>query len=127
MKEIDIIYNRFGDPELRLLGDGRLVSFNGQNYGFINGTNVYAYDGIHVGFFERGILRDHYGHTVGFGENPTDTFKPLLPLKRLKPLPGLIQLPPLRPLTQLPPLPSLKSFYWSSFLPHELFLKENSP
>jgi uncharacterized protein YifE (UPF0438 family) len=35
MQAIDVIYNRYGYPELRLLDNGRLVTFGGKSAGFL--------------------------------------------------------------------------------------------
>ncbi len=121
MDEIDIIYNRYGEPRLRLFVSGRLIDFVGRNIGFLDQDNLYNYNGQHVGWCEGGIIRDHDGLCVGFGEIVTDVAHPLLPLKQLRPLPGLPQPEPLRPLKSLPPLKPLKSFNWSELDPVSLF------
>lgn len=121
MNEIDTIYNRYGEPRLRLFDNGRFVDFAGRNIGFLDGDNLYNYNGQHVGWYEGGIMRDHDGLCVGFGEVISDSTHPLPPLKQLKPLPGLPQLEPLRPLKSLPPLKPLKSFNWSELDPMSLF------
>lgn len=117
----DTIYNRFGEPRLRLFENGRLVDFSGRNIGFTDKDNAYNYNGQHVGWYENGILRDHDGFCVGFGEIATDTIHPLLPLKQLKYLPSLPELEPLRPLKSLAPLKPLKNFSWSELDPVSLF------
>ncbi len=117
----DVIYNRYGEPRLRLSDDGRFIDFAGRNIGFLNEEHLYSYEGRHVGWYENGIIRDHDGQCVGFGEVVTDGIHPLLPLKQLKPLSGLPQLAPLRPLRMLPPLRPLKSFGWSELDPVSLF------
>lgn len=122
MTAADTIYDRYGQPILRMMSDGRLLDFYGQNIGFIEYGNAYNYSGQHVGWYEGGLLRDHSGYCVGFGENVTGTPRPLLPLRYLKPLPGLPQLRPLKPLKSLTPLRPLKSFGWSNIDPLELFL-----
>jgi hypothetical protein len=121
MIEIDTIYNRYGEPRLRLFDDGRLIDFDGRSMGFLNADNLYNYNGQHVGWYEGGIMRDHDGLCVGFGEIVADIIHPLLPLKQLKPLPSLEELEPLRPLTSLSPLKPLKSFGWSELDPISLF------
>lgn len=122
MNQIDTIYNRFGQPCLRVFDNGRIVDFKGRSIGFIYNENLYTYSGVHVGWYEGGIMRDHNGLCVGFGEFFTDSIHPLLPLKYLKPLPSLPSLEPLRPLRSLPPLKPLKSFGWSDYEPLDLFL-----
>lgn len=120
--ESDVIYNKNGKPLLRLLENGRFVSFNGRSVGFLEGENAYDYNGSHRGWYSSGILRDHNGLCVGFGEEVTDSIHPLLPLKHLKPLASLEDLEPLRPLTSLPPLKPLPAMKWSKYDPISLFL-----
>ncbi len=118
---IEVIYDRFGAPRVRIFENGNVTNFQGQHIGFIKGDCVYNYKGLQVGWYERGVLRDLNGNTSGFSENPTDIIKPLLPLRQLKPLAGLTQLAPLRPLTELRHLKPLRSFSWSQLEPEQLF------
>jgi hypothetical protein len=115
------IYDANGSAKLIILSNGRLVDFSGNSIGFIKSKHVYDYNGTHRGFFEGGILRDHFGCCVGFTGNATDSPHPFFPLKYLSPLPCLPSLEPLRPLTELPPLPSIKNMSWSSYNPLSLF------
>lgn len=85
INEIDIIYDRFGEPQIRILkqpGENRIVRWNGSPLGFMHNDGVFNYAGTRVGTYENGILRDTDGFTVGFGSNPTDEPYPLLPDKQ---------------------------------------------
>ncbi|OGN03286.1 MAG: hypothetical protein A2655_00450 [Candidatus Yanofskybacteria bacterium RIFCSPHIGHO2_01_FULL_43_42] len=117
----DIIYDIDGDPVLRLLNNGRFVTFDGESIGFLVGDNVYDYNGYHRGWFVGGTLRDHFGDCVGFGINVGNIAHPLFPLRKLPPLPSLVELEPLRPFTSLPPLKPLFSMSWSESNPISLF------
>jgi hypothetical protein len=119
--EIDTIYDRYGKPQLRLLGNGRLVDFNGKSIGFLQDNNLYNYDGKHVGWYEGGIMRDHQGYYVGFGERVTDYIHLLLPLKQLKPLATIPEIEPSRPILEIPPLHPLNFLRWSEINPIDLF------
>jgi hypothetical protein len=119
MARVDTIYDGNGTPCLQLFQNGRLVLFSGQSAGFLYKEHVYDYNGSHRGWYERGILRDHTGACVGFGEAPAG-IHPLLPLKRLRPLAGLTQLEPLRPLRSVPPLKPLAQIAWSNLDPLDL-------
>jgi hypothetical protein len=117
------IFDSRGQPVLRILANGRIVDFNGISIGFIRDINVYDYNGDHRGFFEGGILRDHSGCTVGFGDKVTSAVYPvLLPPKRPSPLLTDPELEPLRPLPQLPPIQPLSKPIWSNLEPLELFM-----
>lgn len=80
------------------------------------GFHVYGFSGKHLGWFVRGIVRDHDGNGVcGIeGTGGLTELEPLKGLKELKPLKGLKELPPLRPLLSL---------QWSS-VPCRLLLLE---
>jgi len=120
-QEIDVIYNRFGEPIFRVLTDGRIVTFAGKSAGFIEGDNLYNYKGKHVGWFSEGLVRDHHGHVVGFGENVTDSIHPFLPFKQFKPFRHFIQFEPFRPFKQFEPFRPFKSFGWSNISLENLF------
>lgn len=119
--EIDVIYNRYGEPVLRLLDNGRLVGFDGLSVGFLEGVNLYNYRGKHVGWFENGIMRDHDSECVGFGENVMDVPRPLLPFKQFKPFPAFVQFEEFRPFRQMAPFRTVKKYGWSELDPLTLF------
>lgn len=121
MKEVNVIYNRFGKPVLRLLSDGRLVTFQGKNMGFLVKDNLYNYKGKHVGWFADGLIRDHHGQVVGFGEAVADPIHPFLPFKQFKPFAGHVQYPPYRPYLQYEPYRPFKSYSWSNIPLENLF------
>ena len=120
-QEIDRIYDANGAPVLRLLDNGRLVGFDGSSIGFLNQGNVYDYNGIHRGWFHDGILRDHFGACVGFGQQVTTNTHPFFPFKQLAPLPSLVELEPLRPFKSFPPFKPFFGFQWSDYDPISLF------
>jgi 4-fold beta flower protein len=122
-QSIDVIYNRYGEPTLRLLGNGRFVDFDGESIGFLDGQNLYNYDGNHVGWFEKGIMRDHEGACVGFGEYPTDTPVPFLPFKQFIPFASFVESAPFRPFKEFVPFRSFKQFAWSEIEPRDLFFQ----
>jgi len=117
----DIIYNRTGQPRLRLLADDSLVDFSGRRIGFISGEHLYNYNGEHVGWYEGGMMRDNEGLSVGFGEQITDSTHPLLPIKRIKPVPGIVAIKPIKPIEAIPSIKPIKSYSWSELDPVSLF------
>ncbi len=117
MDENQVLYNRYGQPELLIIEGDRLVDFHGQSAGFISGTSVYNYSGRHVGWFESGILRDHYGNVVGFTQNATDSPGPILPIPNIPPIPSIPSIEPIRPIESIPPIEPIKTFNWSDDTP----------
>lgn len=124
MNEVDVIYNRYGEPVLRLLDNGRFVGFNGKSFGFLSGIHLYNYNGQHIGWFEGGIMRDLNGACVGFGEYPTDNPHPYLPYRQYKPYPAYVEYEPYRPYKQYPHYKPYKQYGWSDIEPGELFLNQ---
>lgn len=122
MQEVNIFYDRYGAPKLRLLRNDRLVSFSGKSIGFVNGPYLYNYRGQHVGWLEGDIMRDVNGNTVAFGKNPTDTPRPFLPFKQFRPFPAFVEFEPFRPYKQAPRFKPYKRFGWSPVNPITLFL-----
>jgi len=125
-REIDVFFDRFGAPKLRMLDNQRLVSVGGKSVGFISGPHLYNYRGQHVGWLEGGIMRDLNGHTVAFGENPADSPRPFLPFKQFKPYPSVVEFEPFRPFRQAPRFKPFKSYGWSPISPITLFLGEDN-
>ena len=121
MGEIDVIYNRFGKPIFRLFSNGRIVTFSGASAGFLLGDNLFNYNGKHVGWYAGGLVRDHQGHVVGFGEKVNDSTHPFLPFKQFKPFAGFVQFEPFRPFTQFEPFRPFKSLAWSNLSLEGLF------
>lgn len=117
----NIIFNRFGHPELCILDRGRLVDFHGTSAGFIDGNSIYDYTGRHIGWFENGIFRDHLGNVVGFTPDATDYPRPILPLTSIPPIPAIPAIELIRPIKSIPPIPPLKTFSWSVYTPIGLF------
>jgi hypothetical protein len=82
--------------------------WSGLPVAYISGTNIYGFNGKHLGWINQGIIYDHGGYGVGFFKNATTT------LTQLESLKGLKQLKPLRALKELEPLQPLFSIYWTN-------------
>lgn len=121
--ENDTIYDRYGKPILRLLDDGRFVDFGGQNIGYLDGQDIYNYQGKHIGWYDKGIIRDHIGNCAGFGEEITATMAPFPPFKQIKPIPAITRIEPIRPIPQIPPIRPYDTFMWSDKELIPLFLE----
>ena len=122
MPDIDTIYNQYGEPRLRLLENDRLVDFDGKSIGFIDDEDIYDYNGNHRGWYIGGLLRDHNGDCVGFGEEVTDTRYSFLPFKDFGPFPGFVEFEPFRPFKELAPYKPFFTIDWSTYDPISLFM-----
>jgi hypothetical protein len=121
-EHIEIIYDQYGTPVLRLFRNGRLVGFDGRSIGFVSSDkSVYDYSGNHKGWYSDDILRDHSGNCSGFGSAPSGTH-PLLPIKKIPRIPSIPNIEPIRPVRSIPPIPPIPSFAWSRLSPIDLIM-----
>lgn len=88
--------------------EATVFMWSGRPVAYISGTNIFGFNGKHLGWISQGILYDHEGYGVGFFKNATTT------LTQLESLKGLKQLKPLRSLKELEPLRPLFSSYWNN-------------
>ena len=121
MNFIEVIFDRYGAAHLRIRADGKVFNFAGQCIGFAREDAVFNYAGLQVGWLNGGMLRDLQGNTVGFGENPTDSPRPLLPIKQIKPIPSIPQIPPIPPIPETRHIRPIKTFSWSLLDPESIF------
>jgi hypothetical protein len=62
-------YDRHGQAQLFLYEEDRFISKNGRNIGWTIGSNVYSLIGMHVGWYENGILYDRHNKVIAFKLN----------------------------------------------------------
>ncbi|HTD99103.1 MAG TPA: hypothetical protein VK668_07430 [Mucilaginibacter sp.] len=63
------------------LWDGKPVAYLHQNF---TSTDIYGFNGKHLGWFEKGVLRDNSGHTVGVTKEASDKITAGESLKGIK-------------------------------------------
>lgn len=102
-KEISL-FDRDGDAVAYVDtdSDATIYLWGGKPVAYLDGANVYGFNGKHLGWFDEGIVWDHKGDGVGFVKgavNKLTNLEGLKGLKELKPLKSLKDLPPLKPLT----------------------------
>ena len=106
-----VAYLALDDEMTIYLWAGKPVAyFSGDNAGDFH---VYGFNGMHLGWFVGGIVRDHEG-------NAACAVKELLQLPELEPLKSLKQLKPLKSLTQLAPLRPIFTTSWG-YVPCRFF------
>lgn len=89
--------------------------WKGQPVAYLEKGSVWGFNGELLGWFAKGIIRDHDGYAVGCIKDAISmTYK-------LEPLKGLKKLTPLKSLQKLEPLKPLDKDKWSS-TPLSLFL-----
>lgn len=62
-------YDRQGKARLFLFESDRFISKNGRNLGWTFGNNVYSLIGMHIGWYESGILFDRNNSIIAFKLN----------------------------------------------------------
>lgn len=90
-----VFYNEFGVAVAYLHDDGiHIYLFDGKPVAYLHDDAVYSFNGKHLGWFEKGWVRDIEGACVFFTENAIGGL--LKPMKQMEPLKGLRQLKPLK-------------------------------
>ena len=88
--------------------DKSIYLWQGKPVAYLDGENIYGFNGKHLGWMDNGIVRDHDGNGVGFIQGAVNIVTQMEPLK------GLEQLEPLKGLEELQPLKPLYTDRWSS-------------
>lgn len=111
------LYNSTGEAVAYIDTDNdmNIYLWKGDPVAYLDGKSIYGFNGKHLGWLKRGIVRDNNGYAVGFMEGATNM---LTKLERLK---GLQKLEPLKSLQQLEPLEPLEKSQWAP-VPLEMYL-----
>ena len=56
--------------------------------------HVYGFNGLHLGWYERGVVRDHDGYVVGFQQGAMSKSTPYKRYKKSKPYKSSLKYPP---------------------------------
>jgi|ERR1035437_2592059 hypothetical protein len=94
--------------------DGKSIyTFGGEPVAYLDHESVYAYSGVHLGWFEKGLIRDHNGHVVFFTRSSSGG--PPKPVQKVMPVTGVRGIRPIKGIRQIRPIKAIRSPYWSSF------------
>lgn len=66
-----------------------------------NAFNIYGFNGKHLGWYEKGVVRDHNGYAVGFREGAatiSTKYEPYKSYKKYKPYKSYTQYAPIKPI-----------------------------
>lgn len=89
--------------------DGAIYSFSGKPLAYLSTeSDVYSFNGKHLGWFEDGIVWDHHGRQVGFVEETCPA------LTQLEPFKGFQQFQPFRGFPHFPPFKPFKLMAYSN-------------
>lgn len=114
------LYDSKGKAAAYIADDMTIYLWSGKPVAYLSsgggGTSVYGFNGKHLGWFEKGYIRDHDGDAAcgvkGVIRSPQ--LEALKSLKELKPLKSLKELAPLKPLISMSCLMYPAVSFWGS-------------
>jgi hypothetical protein len=85
--------------------DDTVYTFDGRPLAYVDGSgNLYGFNGMHLGWFEDGVVWDHKGRRVGFTEKTCPVFR------RFEPFKGFKRFKPFKAFKRFAPFKPVKSF-----------------
>jgi hypothetical protein len=101
MEEITL-FDPDGNPVAYVAPDDEntIYLWSGKPVAYLEGENIYGFNGKHLGWFEEGIIWDHEGNRVGFikGTLPVlAKFEPSKASKQFKPFKAFKEFAPFKP------------------------------
>jgi hypothetical protein len=111
---VDLTFYDVNGRPIAYSDDGRYVyAFSGLPLAYLDGDSVYSFNGQHLGWWDRGWVRDHQGAWVFFTDFARIGGQPM-PRKSVLPAKGLRALPPPVPaFKQVKPVPVAGGSGWS--------------
>ena len=88
-----VAYIAYSDEETIYLWGGEPVAY-------LDDDSIYGFNGIHLGWYEDGVIRDHDGNIVGTNEKTAAVFvkfEPFKGFKKFKPFKAFKQFEPFKP------------------------------
>lgn len=113
-------YNSHGKPIAYSENGTDIYLFNGQPIAYLSGDAVYSYNGKHLGWFEKGWIRDKKGYCVFFTENATGS-GPVKPVKQVSSVKSVKSVKPVKNSKQSPSIKAADSLSWSTFSNEQFF------
>ena len=105
-------YDRTGKPVAYTEDGTHVYLFTGEPVAYFVEDAVYGFNGKHLGWLDKGWIRDLNGACVFFSENASGS-GPLKPLKELRPLKSLKQLKPIKSIREIKHIRAVDSLSWS--------------
>jgi hypothetical protein len=106
-------YDRNGKPYAYTDDDEHIFAFGGRPIGYLSNGSMYLFTGQHVGYFDRGIIRDDRGDALLFSDNASAG--PVKPVKQVKPVKGVKQVMPVKGVRQVRPVRPVSKLGWSTY------------
>lgn len=98
----ETIYNVQGQPKAYIAYDDEstIYLWGGMPVAYLKKSDIYGFNGKHLGWYEDGIVRDHAGCIVGFNSKAATVsvaFEPFKAFKAFKPFKAFTQFAPFKP------------------------------
>ena len=80
--------------------ENTIYLWSGEPVTYLDGENIYGFNGKHLGWFEEGIIWDHEGNRVGFIKETLPVFpkfEPFKAFKQFKPFKAFKEFTPFKP------------------------------
>jgi hypothetical protein len=114
-------YDQDGTP-VAYTGDRQhIYLYSGRPVAYLSDGSVYAYTGKHLGWFNKGWVRDHEGFCVFFTADARGG--PMKPMKKMKPMKGIKGMKPMKGMKQMKPMRAMEHSSWSPLSGEQFFLK----
>lgn len=95
--------------------------FNGEPVAYIYKDLVYNYNGIHLGRFEKGWIRDKIGNCAFFTDDAIGN-GPIKPMKQIQPIKAIKRIKPIKGVRHIPSMKTLDSLSWSNVSGERFFM-----
>ncbi len=112
-------YDKSGTPIAYTEDGEHIYTFDGRPVGYLSDGSVYAYTGVHLGWFENGLIRDNSGNAALFSEGSSGG--PIKPIRQVKPIRGIRQIRPIKGIRQIKPIKPIPTLAWSSLSGAQFF------
>jgi hypothetical protein len=106
------LYGRNGRTVAFLIDGRRIIALNGRSLAWIKGSDVYDYNGRHVGFWESTYARGNDGGVMLW--TPGSNTGMILPIPEIPPFAPIPSIEPIRPIPSLPPFRPTPKLAWSN-------------
>ena len=114
-------YDLNGKPIAYLYGDGKhIYLFNGKPVAYLQNNTIYGFNGHHIGWFDKGWIRDLNGNCAFFTEDARGS-GPVKPVKHVTPVKGVTRVQPVKGVQHVQRVRSVDTLSWSSLSGEQFF------
>lgn len=114
-------YDLHGRPIAYLCDDNiHIYLFDGKPVAYLHNSTVYGFNGHHLGWFEKGWIRDLQGYCVFFTKMASGS-GPIKPIKQIKPIKSIRQIKPIKSIKQIKRIKPINKMSWSTLSGEQFF------